>query len=195
MGTDSLEKVLNSYGGDRTRHWSSSASSKKNASHFKTLGRADRLSDNEVPQICNIDGRLHVARKEPSPTIDHYDLYARGDAAKLSRCNRLNVGEPLQVSTGTDLCHQTSSKKFCNQESDACVPCAFRQSLARTALACAWPDVHSRPRLAARHPQAPGHWSRAKCCGVLPGDLPALILHLATIEVHRTLSCDFEILC
>ena len=27
------------------------------------------------------------------------------------------------------------------------------------------------------------------------GGLSAQILHLATIEAHRTLSCDFEILC
>ena len=36
---------------------------------------------------------------------------------------------------------------------------------------------------------------RTKRGSLFFGSLPALILHLATIEAHRTLSCDFEILC
>ena len=36
---------------------------------------------------------------------------------------------------------------------------------------------------------------RAARGGLFLGSLPALILHLAAVEAHRTLSCDFEILC
>jgi hypothetical protein len=58
---------------------------RQNSRQLKALGRREGHSEGQVLELRNVDGRLHVARKERrpdewDPPIPVYDPYGPGDS-------------------------------------------------------------------------------------------------------------------